>query len=322
MHVRAVVVTAVLLAGCASSTADAEGPEAGSSEASGTADTSVDPSSGSSAMTTGESAGAASSDAASGGGEGSSSGAPPPPPNLTPGCGTEPSGDVLDGVITIRDVERTYLIEIPADYDPQTPYPLVFGFHGDGGDSTNARNGYRLSEWYEGQAIVVYPDGSGAGGSPAWVTVSDEADVEMVMSLAEEIGYEMCFDLNRVFAFGYSRGSAMTHAMGCYRGDFFRAIGASSGWAPSTGLCQQPIGVFMSHGYTDDRVPFSTGRADRDAWAQYNGCAETTVELSEPGCIAFEGCNEGAPVQWCEFDGGHTFDSEYARIAVDMFKSL
>lgn len=94
----------------------------------------------------------------------------PPPPTMTPGCGMAPTGGVLDGVITVRDVERTYLIEVPAAYDPEIPYPLIFGFHGDSDDSSNARNGYRLSDHYDGQAIVVYPDGSGVGGSPSWDT--------------------------------------------------------------------------------------------------------------------------------------------------------
>ncbi len=232
------------------------------------------------------------------------------------------SKDVLDGVITVRGEERTYVLEVPQDYDPDTPYPIVFGFHGDGGDSTNARSGYRLSEFYEGQAIVVYPDGSGAGGSPAWSTASDGADVEFVMALAQEIGVQMCFDLDRVHAFGYSRGAAMSHAVGCYRGDFFTGIGAASGFAPSTGLCQQPIAVFLSHGTADNSIPFNSGVTARDGWASYNGCSEDTTPLRQRGCVAYEGCDGGAVVQWCTFDGGHTFDSAYAEAAVRMFQSL
>ncbi len=232
------------------------------------------------------------------------------------------STDVLDGVIRIRGEERTYLIEVPRGYDPDTPYPIVFGFHGDGGDSSNARNGYRLSEFYGGQAIVVYPDGSGAGGAPAWDTAADGADVEMVMAIAQEIGVQMCFDLDRVHAFGYSRGAAMSHAVGCYRGDFFTGIGASSGFAPSTGLCQAPIAVFMSHGTADDRIPFNSGVSARDGWTSYNGCSEDTAPLRPAGCVSYEGCEAGAPVQWCTFEGGHTFDSDYAEAAVRMFQSL
>ncbi|MBV1862038.1 MAG: hypothetical protein KUG77_26695 [Nannocystaceae bacterium] len=252
----------------------------------------------------------------------SSTSGDPGPTNLTPGCGVPMPAQVLDGVITIREQERTYLIEVPRGYDPDTPYPIVFGFHGDGGDSSNARNGYRLSEFYREQAIVVYPDGSGAGGSPAWDTGSDGADVEMVMAIAQEVGLQMCFDLGRVHAFGYSRGAIMSHAMGCYRGDFFTGIGAASGLAPSTGLCQAPIAVFMSHGTADDSIPFNSGVMARDGWVSYNGCSEETTPLRTPGCVRYDGCDEGASVQWCTFDGGHMFDSDYAAAAVRMFQSL
>jgi len=245
----------------------------------------------------------------------------PEPSHLTPGCGQPATGAVLDGVITVAGQERDYLIEVPANYDPETPYPLIFGFHGDGSDNVQAQATYRLFEYYDGQAIAVYPNGSGAGGSPGWSTTNGGEDVELVIALAQEIGLEMCIDLRRVHAYGYSRGAAMAHAIGCYRGDLFTGVGASSGWAPSTGLCQRPIAVFMSHGLTDDRVPFVTGRNARDAWADYNGCDEATTAL-EDGCIEYQGCDAGAPVRWCEFDGGHQFNTEQAERAVRLFQTL
>jgi poly(3-hydroxybutyrate) depolymerase len=246
----------------------------------------------------------------------------PPPPNLTPGCGAPASGDVLDGVIEVEGVQREYLIEIPDDYDPNTPYPLVFGFHGDFSDNAQAQSSYRLSEYYEGQAIVVYPNGVEAGGSPAWDTANGSDDMRFVLSVAEEVGLEMCFDLQRVRAYGYSRGAAMSNALGCYRGDLFSAVGASSGWAPSTGLCQRPIGVFLSHGMSDDSVPFVSGTSARDAWAEYNGCSDETVPLELEGCVEYTGCDAGASVQWCEFGGGHQFNTIYAEAAVALFRSL
>ncbi len=246
----------------------------------------------------------------------------PLPPNVTPGCGMPATGAVLDGVIDVEGVEREYLIEVPADYDSNTPYPLIFGFHGDFSDNVQAQASYRLSEYYEGQAIVVYPNGLGAGGSNAWDTANGSDDMRFVLSMAEEIGLEMCFDLRRVRAYGYSRGAAMSNALGCYRGDLFSAVGASSGWAPSTGLCQRPIGVFLSHGMSDDSVPFVSGTNARDAWAEYNGCSDETVPLEQEGCVEYVGCDAGAPVQWCEFGGGHQFNTVYAEGAVRLFRGL
>lgn len=242
---------------------------------------------------------------------------PPPPPTTTPGCGMVPSGDVLDGVIDVGEVQRNYIIEIPDDYDPDTPYPIAFGFHGRGGDSVSAQNSHNLFEHFGGQAIVVYPE------KPVdvlWNIAGDGDDIAFVMELAQEIGFEMCFDLDRVFAYGYSSGASMAQALGCHRGDFFRGIGAASGWAPSIGLCQGPITAFMSHGETDTTVPFNQGVSARDGWLQLNGCSETTTPAAYEGCVSYEGCEN--PVMWCTFDGGHMLNSDYAAEAVDLFNSL
>ncbi len=323
---RAWLAVGLLTAGCSAASPDGSETETNTASGSGTSggsptslSSSSDPATSAKATDAGEStdAGAESSADTSDASTGD-----PGPTNLTPGCGMPMTTDVLDGVITVRDTERTYLIEVPRGYDPDTAYPIVFGFHGDGGDSSNARNGYRLSEFYEGQAIVVYPDGSGAGGSPSWDTASTGADVEMVMAIAQEVGQQLCFDLERVHAFGFSRGAMMSHAMGCYRGDFFTGIGAASGLAPSTGLCQAPIAVFMSHGTMDDTIPFSSGVMARDGWVSYNGCSQETTPPDERGCVSYEGCEQAAPVQWCTFEGGHTLDSDYAAAAVQMFQSL
>ena len=144
----------------------------------------------------------------------------------------------------------------------------------------------------------------------------------MVMAIAQEIGLEMCFDLNRVHTFGYSRGAIMSNAMGCYRGDFFTGIGAASGAAPSTGLCQGPIAVHLSHRETDSTVPFPSGISARDGWLGLNGCSEETVAVEPEGCVEYQGGEPGAPVVWCTFPGAHSFNGAYAEAAVALFESL
>lgn len=325
---RACLVLGLLLVGCSDDSSESAGGESetesssGGSTSGGGSQTSLSSSgeTGPAGVTSGTDESTSEEETTDG--PSSSSTGDPGPTNLSPGCGMPMLTDALDGVITVRGRERTYLIEVPAAYDPDTPYPIVFGFHGDGGDSSNAQNGYRLSDAYEGEAIVVYPDGSNAGGSVSWDTAPDGPDVEMVMAIAEEIGQGMCFDLNRVHAFGFSMGGIMSHSIGCYRGDFFTGIGAASGLAPSTGLCQAPVAVYMSHGTGDSTVPYNGGVMARDAWLAYNGCSEDTTPLRQEGCVSYEGCDTDAPVQWCTFEGGHSFDGQYAAGAVRMFQSL
>lgn len=54
----------------------------------------------------------------------------------SPGCGTEQTaatGKTTQFNITSSDVQRVYYVALPADYDPDTEYKTIFGFHGAGG---------------------------------------------------------------------------------------------------------------------------------------------------------------------------------------------
>jgi poly(3-hydroxybutyrate) depolymerase len=46
-------------------------------------------------------------------------------------------------------------------------------------------------------------------------------------------------------------------------------------------------------------------RAGQDFWVGANHCDATTQPYGDSGCVAYDGCDEGHPVIWCLFDGGH-----------------
>jgi len=56
-------------------------------------------------------------------------------------------------------------------------------------------------------------------------------------------------------------------------------------------------------------VQFSSGEGSRDHWVEANHCDATTMPVGTDGCLAYDGCDDGMPVTWCEFDGGHTVPS-------------
>jgi polyhydroxybutyrate depolymerase len=58
--------------------------------------------------------------------------------------------------------KRTYFVHLPANYNPDKQYPLVFGLHGGGGKAKtfNRSTNYRLNELADEKGfIVVYPQG-------------------------------------------------------------------------------------------------------------------------------------------------------------------
>ena len=60
-------------------------------------------------------------------------------PGGTPGCGLDfaPGDSVVQ--TTVGATEREYTLVVPDGYDPSTPMPLVFAWHGRGGTSDLAR---------------------------------------------------------------------------------------------------------------------------------------------------------------------------------------
>jgi poly(3-hydroxybutyrate) depolymerase len=71
-------------------------------------------------------------------------------------------------------------------------------------------------------------------------------------------------------------------------------------------MCVGQVAVWMSHGNTDEIVTFESGQASRDHWLMTNHCDATTAPTAPEPCVAYQGCDDGHPVHWCEFDGGHT----------------
>lgn len=298
--------------------------QASSSGASSTAaQTSTASPTGEAGSSSGTSEGSSTATTSGGSSSGSSDTSTGPGFHGTPGCGLEPSG-ALDGTIDVDGVERSYILETPQGYDPSQPYPLIFGFHGSFDTGSGAQLGYQLFSHFEGEAIVVYPDGLplSPDGPTGWRTANGSADMNFVMELAETIGLEMCFDLRKVYAFGYSQGATMANSMACYRGDLFSGVGAIAGVAPSGALCQGPVAALVGHGLSDDQVPYSQGEATRDLWSELAGCAQTSMPVAPESCVLYDGCAEQSPVVWCSYEARHMFDGIYAEAAVALFRSL
>ena len=71
-------------------------------------------------------------------------------------------------------------------------------------------------------------------------------------------------------------------------------------------MCVGQVAAWISHGNTDTIVAFSSGEGSRDHWIGANHCETTTDPADANGCVSYQGCDDGFPVVWCEFDGGHS----------------
>jgi poly(3-hydroxybutyrate) depolymerase len=219
------------------------------------------------------------------------------------GCGSTAAVESGRLTIDVAGATREYILELPEDYDASRPYRLIFAWHWRGGTAADVANGfYGLQQRSEGSAIFVSAEGIDAG----WANPGG-SDIAFLDAMLARLQSDLCIDESRIFSTGWSYGGMMSLAIGCARGDVFRAIAPMSG-ALYSGCADSdaPVAFLGFHGDDDDVVPIANGVTARDVFVERNGCQPEAPAVEADGCLRFEGCAAGAPVTWCEFDGGHT----------------
>ncbi len=267
-------------------------------------------------------------------GEGADPPAPEPetdpeevPARASTGCGGNAAPP--DGALSmdVDGTERFYIVDLPDGYDPSTPYPVVFAFHGLGG-SAELVSGNRVYFGF-GQSggapmIFVYPDGLDTGdGNKGWPNTGGQ-DVAFFDALMETLQADYCVDSERVFSTGHSYGGMMSHTLGCQRADVLRAIAPVAGaMFGRGGDCAGPIAAWGAHGDPDGTVDYDSGLSAIERVMEVNGCdpdSGTPVEPTE-FCTQYE-CDAAYPVTWCVHDEDHNwpdFATEWIKAFFDSF---
>jgi hypothetical protein len=271
---------------------------AGSSGAAGTGVTGASGASGHGGSSPGGSAGAS-----SGGSGGAPAGATP-----SPGCGSSATPASGAQTIVVSGTTRQYVLTLPANYNPQHPYRLIFAFHGASYTAQSVADGgppgsgpyYGIASPANGSAIFVAPQALSTSWNP-----QTAADLDFVRAMLASFEANLCVDESRVFSVGFSRGAIMTIGIGCAEGTVFRAIAAMSGEIQGTCTGAHPIAYWASHGMSDTTIPIASGQMARDEFVSINHCGSQTIAGSPDGCVNYQGCDDGYPTTWCPFDGIH-----------------
>lgn len=245
------------------------------------------------------------------------------------GCGVPASGT---GKFELRSIQvgkqqRTYSVFVPRSYVSSRPYPVIFRFHGSGGNGQ--AGGLAIEQFSADDAIVVGIDGQRErDGTRSWDETREKADLALFDALLAELGARYCVDHERIYAYGFSAGAAFSERLACVRGDVLRGITAIAAYnltVPKLSVCKGQAAALLFHDNDDPAVPIGAGRASRDVIRELNHCSDQAEpEPGHEGCVRYRECSEGHPVVWCESHAlGHDIRGDVApEQAWAFFKSL
>jgi len=197
---------------------------------------------------------------------------------VEPARNGRPAMVVVRRTIDVNGATREYLAAVPQDYDPNQPHALVFGFHGSGGTREQLRRYMNLEGPAAGRAVFIYPSGvpqSPTSTTAEWGLSATSPDLVLIDKLIEQYTGELCVDRKRIFATGHSFGGCFTNAIGCFRGDVFRAIAPVAGCGPSQNAkCVGRVAAMQIHSPKDTQVRYGTAIRLCTRWMRANSCSE------------------------------------------------
>jgi len=263
--------------------------------------------------------------------------------------------------------DRSYITYVPNSYNINTPMPLLVWFHGQygsaqqdanrnldytdlpmisiylqgledgncgtgfnvgwkGGKSACQSNGVSDGCCYSSCRQLGYCTGDGRNqNNCGWSTCYDDAT--FTSDLMYSIGNELCIDLDKVLASGWSNGGMMIHWLATEFPDTFSAVMPVYG-LPLEGFDNVPnalsgTAILSLHPRNDRVIPVEGGNGGGwlyiststiiGKWASVHGCSSSATSVSTPydggsknfACTEYTGCSSGKRIMRCLYDGGH-----------------
>jgi polyhydroxybutyrate depolymerase len=236
------------------------------------------------------------------------------------GCGiapTEATGEWLAKTTDVGGVVREWFVYLPAGYDAERAYPVVYQFHGCSGSPTREDNNVPIQNESGADAIVV----RGRAVGDCWESGGGSPDIAFFDAMVGAVEGAYCADPERRMAVGYSSGAFMTHQLACSRGAELRGVATIAGGQTGSG-CTGQVAALLIHDTGDGTVGIGASEGARDQNLEANGCGQETAPFDPAPCVAYQGCQEGSPVVWCQTSGsGHDRQDGLAAPAFWSFLS-
>jgi polyhydroxybutyrate depolymerase len=236
-------------------------------------------------------------------------------------------------------IDRVALVWAPPKSSiPEGGAPLVFVFHGRGGNPRNVARGFAIHEHWP-EAIVVYPaglptpgrltdpDGKLPGWQPAAGTEGDR-DLAFFDTMYASILEELPVDRDRVYITGHSNGGQFTYLLWQTRHERLAAVAPSAAGIRNA-RSLKPLPAMHLAGEQDTVVRYDMQVRAMEAIREANGCLKesapwkptgtTTLPERELALTHAYASPSGTPVVTYIHPGGHEFKSSSAPLIVAFF---
>lgn len=243
-------------------------------------------------------------------------------------CGTD--SDCVIG-------DRTYRISMPES--GATPVGAVIWAHGYGGSAEGAMRNTSLRNMVHAQGLALIAV-QGVGGTwdlpngPRTPDSTGAAEFSYFNAVIADAQARFGIDATRLVASGFSAGGMMVWNLACAQPDVFVGFVPFSGtfWRQPPAQCASPAASMIHiHGDADDTVPLD-GRAIgptrqgkvSEALEMYRalGAFETPQQATEGPLRCERSANQaGEVLEFCLFEGGHSFRTEHLAYALERLKA-
>ena len=215
-------------------------------------------------------------------------------------------------------IKRWFILYVPKRYNPSSPTPLVFAFHGGTGGMNNmfGTRGDLIALAETKNFLLMFPNGQDGNdnlGSSTWnagyccgaAIMTGKSDVEFVRVMVQKLTSRLAVDRRHIHAMGFSNGGMFTHKLAAEMPDTFASVATMSAAIgghnfPATEnlvpMAKASIPIMIMHGMADTRVNFNGGfssgvpkRYDMSFnetvsfWVKVNSCNATPATETRKG---------------------------------------
>ena len=249
---------------------------------------------------------------------------------------------------------REYALYIPASYDGSQEVPLLFNFHGGGGNIAEHISSADMRPIADAaNFILVYPQAvpdPGNGGSTSWMHKAPTTfdDVPFVEVMIDAVAAEYMIDNSRVYVCGYSLGGEFAYELACSLNNRIAAAGAVArtmqGETFNNCAPQHPTGVltilgtadFISdyNGITFGGVQYYMSAAEtHEYWVTANNCNANPTMSTVPNANTSDGSTverytwkDASGCTYVEhlkvIDGGHDWPGVFGNMDIDASQEI